>query len=116
MNRSFDNLTNKQRRQLIRQIEVKKHRWMDRIFKDMAERGIMPRDIYEAAHSGSEEGKKRAEAWLKQEGIHTEDIWEPEDLGAVLMQRERVLYRLRVQIKPEAWNPGNGNVPDTSGN
>lgn len=111
MNQNFDfgNLTNKQKRNLIRQVETRKAEWITAVYKALVDKGEIPRYVWNAASSGTLEGQQIARDWLERNGYEVIDIWAATDTGAVLKRHGSIISELKVEIERKAMLPSQGN-------
>ena len=133
----FANLTNEQRRNVLRQVEMAKHAWLDTVFKELCERGTLPTDMYRNAHECSvqmarlptdrrdwtvnehitaancEAEMARWKDYLEREGWEIVDDWTAAGLGAALKPRGKVISTFTVDVEQEATLPSHGNKPRT---
>lgn len=100
------NLKPRQRINVMRQVELAKHQWLDRIFRE-----ILPADLYRSAYStlSTENDARKVKAWLDEQGYALLDCWDAENLGAVLKRNGKVIERLKIELESKAFLASEGN-------
>lgn len=134
------NLTNQQRRNVLRQVELAKHQWLDTVFRELSSKGILPADFYRNAHAASEQMAKLPtdrRNWTVEEHITAAnceaeetrwrdyllahnwelvDDWTAAGLGAALKHNGKVISEFHVELAPEVELESHGNKVDRNGN
>ena len=100
------NLKPRQKLRVMQEVELAKHQWLDRIYRE-----ILPADLYRAAYSplATADDVRKVQAWLKDGGYVMMDCWGAENLGAVLKRNGKVIERLKVQLESKAFLKSEGN-------
>jgi hypothetical protein len=110
------NLTNKQRRRILRQVEFAKHAWLEGVYGNLHKKGELPDAIWKAAHSGNDAELEMAKAWFASRGFELVDDWTAAGLGAALKRNGKVISEFKVELASKATLKSEGNVLDKTGN